>query len=74
MFKKAANKTTVQVYICVCYYEPENGHIEGLKTLVPDQCKAVLIKCTVSFTHVTKTGLGEGMLSLLAYFSFMPPS
>ena len=74
MDKKAANKMTVQVYILVWYYEPDNAHIERLKTLVPDQCKAVLIQYTVSSTHGTKTDLDEGILSVLAYSSFIPPS
>jgi hypothetical protein len=55
----------------VCYHEPENAHIERLKTLVPDQCKAVLMECTFSSTYVTKTYLGEGILSLFAYFSLV---
>jgi len=51
MFKKEANKMTIQVYICMCCCEPENAHIERLKTLVPVRCKAVLMECTVSSTH-----------------------
>jgi hypothetical protein len=71
LFKSEANKRTVQVSICARYHERENAHIERLKTLVPDQCKAVLVECTLSSTYVTKTDLGEGILSLLAYFSLM---
>jgi membrane-associated HD superfamily phosphohydrolase len=71
MDKNEPNKRTVQAWICVCYLEPENAHTERLKTFVPDQCKAVLMECTFSSTYVTKTDLGEGILSLLAYFSLM---
>ena len=70
MDKEAVNMT-VQVYICTCYYEPKNAHNERLRTLVPDQCKAVLMECKVSSTHVTKTDLSEAILSVLAYFSLM---
>jgi len=31
MDKKSANKTTVQVYICMCYHEPENARIDRCK-------------------------------------------
>ena len=71
MFKNEANKTTVQVWICVCYLEPENAHTERPTTFVPGQCKAVLMEGTFSSTYVTKTDLGEGILSLSDYFSLM---
>jgi hypothetical protein len=58
----------------VCCYEPENAHIERLKTLVPDWCKAVLMECTVSSKKKKKIDMGEGILSVLAYFSVMPTS
>jgi len=71
MFKNEANKRTVQVWICVCYLEPENAHTERPTTFVPGQCKAVLMEGTFSSTYVTKTDLGEGILSLSDYFSLM---